>query len=36
MVTIGFNIEQAYLANALELYLLGRLKTKYNSNRPGS
>jgi hypothetical protein len=36
MVTIGFNQDQAYLANALELYLLGRLETKYNRNRPGS
>lgn len=34
--TIGFYPEYAYLANALELYLIGRLNTKYNINRPGS
>lgn len=35
MVTIGFSIEHAYIANALELFLLGRLQTEHNTNRPG-
>lgn len=35
MFTIGFRPEQAYLANALELYLIGRLNTEHNLNRPG-
>ena len=34
--TIGFLSEHAYLANALELYLIGRLNTRHNINRPGS
>ena len=36
LFTIGFLPEQAYLANALELYLIGRLNTEHNINRPGS
>lgn len=36
LVTIGFEPEQAYLANALELFLIGRLDTQHNNNRPGS
>lgn len=36
ILTIGFFPEQAYLANALELYLIGRLNTEHNVNRPGS
>ena len=36
MVTIGFDVDHAYLANALELYLIGRLETEHNANRPGS
>lgn len=35
-MTIGFNTEEAYLANALELYLIAKLNPKYNSNHPGS
>lgn len=35
MITIGFSKEYAYLANALELYLIGRMDTEYNVNRPG-
>ena len=36
MITIGFDVEYAYLANALELFLIGRLDTIHNNNRPGS
>lgn len=36
MVTIGFDVDHAYLANALELYRIGRLDTEHNANRPGS
>ena len=36
MITIGFNKSHAYLANALELFLIGRLNTEHNANRPGS
>lgn len=36
MLTIGFEQEHSYLANALELFLIGRLNTENNSNRPGS
>lgn len=36
IMTIGFEPEQAYLANALELYLIGRIDTQHNINRPGS
>ncbi len=36
MLTIGFEQEQAYLANALELFLIGRLNTEHNLNRPGN
>ena len=36
VMTIGFEIEEAYLANALELYLIAKLNPKYNSNHPGS
>ncbi|MDI5890728.1 hypothetical protein [Halomonas rhizosphaerae] len=35
MVTIGFPQEYAYLANALELYLIGRMETQHNVHRPG-
>ena len=35
-MTIGFEIEEAYLANALELFLIAKLNPKYNSNHPGS
>jgi hypothetical protein len=35
MFTIGFSPEHAYLANALELYLIGRLMTEHNIMRPG-
>ncbi|MCB5226630.1 hypothetical protein JAO78_007345 [Alishewanella sp. 16-MA] len=35
MMTIGFPQEYAYLANALELFLIGRMDTEYNLNRPG-
>lgn len=35
MVTIGFSTNHAYIANALELFLLGRLDTAHNINRPG-
>ena len=36
MVTIGFEQDHAYLANALELFLIGRLEPEHNVNRPGS
>lgn len=36
MMTIGFSQDHAYLANALELFLIGRLDTEHNANRPGS
>lgn len=36
MFTIGFMTEQAYLATSLELYLIGRMRTKHNVNRPGA
>lgn len=36
MITIGFDQDHAYLANALELFLIGRLETEHNANRPGS
>lgn len=35
-MTIGFEVEEAYLANALELFLIGRMPTKFNQNAPGS
>lgn len=35
VMTIGFEIEEAYLANALELYLIDKLNPKYNNNHPG-
>jgi len=34
MLTIGFEPEHAYLAYALEMYLLSKIETKYNINRP--
>ena len=36
MITIGFEQDHAYLANALELFLIGRLEPEHNVNRPGS
>lgn len=36
VMTIGFEPAQAYIANALELFLIARLNTKHNSNRPGA
>jgi len=36
MITIGFDQKHAYLANALELFLIGRIDTEHNANRPGS
>ena len=35
IMTIGFSQEVAYLASALELYLVGRLHTQHNAHRPG-
>lgn len=35
MMTIGFPSEHAYLANALELFLISRMNTEHNVNRPG-
>ena len=35
-VTIGFEVEEAYLANALELFLIGHMPTNHNKNAPGS
>lgn len=35
MMTIGFPQDIAYLANALELFLIGRMDTVHNVNRPG-
>ena len=29
-------VQNTYLANALELYLIGRLEPEHNVNRPGS
>mgnify|MGYP007094536849 CR=1 FL=1 len=34
MITIGFNPEQAYLAYALEMFLIGKVETEHNVNRP--
>lgn len=34
MITIGFEPEQSYLAYALEMFLIGKIKTQYNVNRP--
>ncbi len=34
MVTIGFEPGQSYLAYALEMYLVGKMETKHNVNRP--
>lgn len=34
--TIGFEVEQGYLAYALETFLIGRLNTQFNHYRPGS
>ncbi|MBW2005003.1 MAG: hypothetical protein JRI72_10410 [Deltaproteobacteria bacterium] len=36
IVTIGFDIEQAYLAYALESFLISRLNPKHNRNAPGA
>lgn len=36
LITIGFDQAHAYLANALELFLIGRLDTEHNANRPGN
>jgi hypothetical protein len=36
MITIGFDPEDAYIANALELFLITKLEPKYNINKPGS
>jgi excinuclease UvrABC nuclease subunit len=35
IITIGFEPEYAYIANALELFLINRLNPKYNINKPG-
>lgn len=35
VITIGFSTGTAYIANALELFLLGRLNAEHNINRPG-
>ena len=35
IVTIGFEQEHAYLANALEIYLISRLHPKYNYIKTG-
>ncbi len=34
MITIGFDPAQAYLAYALEMFLVGKIETKHNVNRP--
>lgn len=34
MITIGFNSAQAYLAYALEMFLVGKIETAHNVNRP--
>ena len=34
IITIGFSIDFAYIANALELFLLSRLRPRYNYNMP--
>ncbi len=34
MITLGFNPTHSYLAYALEMYLIGKMNTKYNENRP--
>lgn len=34
MMTIGFEPGHAYLAYALEMFLVGRIKTEHNVNRP--
>lgn len=34
MLTIGFPPKLAYLAYALEMFLIGKLKTTHNMNRP--
>jgi len=36
LVTIGFPLGYGHIAIALEYYLLARIPTKYNRNRPGS
>ena len=35
LVTIGFDREEAYLAYALEVFLISSLDPKYNSQKPG-
>jgi len=34
MITIGFLPEHSYLAYALEMFLIGRMETEHNVNRP--
>ncbi|EJO2021560.1 hypothetical protein RQY88_004323 [Vibrio vulnificus] len=34
MITIGFKPEQSYLAYALEMFLIGKMSTEHNINRP--
>lgn len=34
MITIGFEPAQAYLAYALEMFLIGKIETEHNINRP--
>jgi hypothetical protein len=34
MITIGFEPKHAYLAYALEMYLVGKIETEHNVNRP--
>lgn len=36
LITIGFDSEHAYLANALELFLIGRVRPEHNKNKPGN
>lgn len=36
LVAIGFEIDTSYLANALEIYLIGKLHPKYNFIKSGS
>ena len=35
IITLGFDNETAYLAASLEIYLISRLDTEHNTNRPG-
>jgi hypothetical protein len=35
MMTIGFDSEYTYLANALEFFLINRMSPKYNVSKPG-